>query len=196
MTVRLVSDKSIEICDLSFVQEVKERSQAHLERCYQCVACSSGCPVTYQMDYAPHQILHMTQLGLMDRVLASTTIWLCASCETCATRCPNEIDIVTVMDILRYISLREGCTGQTTLPVFHSAFLDGVRSFGRIHELLMIVRYMLASGSIFKLKDLVRDAILGIKMFLRGKLLIFPHRVRGKDEMKRIFQKTEKRGKV
>jgi len=190
MTVRLVSDKGIEKCDPSFAQEVKDKSQANLERCYQCIACSSGCPVAYQMDYAPHQILRMTQLGLKDRVLDSTTIWLCASCETCATRCPNEIDIVRVMDTLRHMSLRDGRTAQTTLPVFHRAFLGGVRSFGRVHELLMIIRYMLVSGSIFKLKDLVRDAILGIKMFLRGKMPILPHRVRGSAEIKRIFQKA------
>lgn len=194
MTVRLISEKGIEKCDPSFAQEVKDKSQAHLERCYQCIACSSGCPVAYQMDYAPHQILRMTQLGLKDRVLDSTTIWLCASCETCATRCPNEIEIVRVMDALRHISLREGRTAQTTLPVFHHAFLGGVRSFGRVHELLMIIRYMLVSGSIFKLKDLVRDAVLGIKMFLRGKMPILPHRVRGTAEIKRLFQKAGEKG--
>jgi len=194
MTLRLVREKDIEKCDPSFAQEVKDKSQANLERCYQCIACSSGCPVAYQMDYAPHQILRMTQLGLKDRVLDSTTIWLCASCETCATRCPNEIEIVRVMDTLRHISLREGRTAQTSLPVFHSAFLGGVRSFGRVHELLMIIRYMLVSGSIFKLKDLVRDAVLGIKMFLRGKMPILPHRVRGTTEIKRIFQKSGEKG--
>ena len=57
--------------------------------------CSDGCPVAYVMDYYPNQIIHMVRLGLKDKILNSTTIWLCASCETCATRCPNEIDIVS-----------------------------------------------------------------------------------------------------
>jgi heterodisulfide reductase subunit C len=191
MTVRLISKQGTEKCDSSFAQLVKERSQGHLERCYQCVACSSGCPVAYQMDYAPHQILRMTQLGLKDRVLNSATIWLCASCETCATRCPNDIDIVKIMDTIRHISLSEGRTKQTTLPVFHKSFLFGVRSFGRVHELLMIIQYMLISGAIFKLKALARDAILGIKMFKRGKMPVLPHRIKGAGEIKRIFQKAE-----
>ncbi len=192
MTIRLTSEKGKETGDLSFAREVKEKSQAHLERCYQCVACSSGCPVAYAMDYPPHQTIRMTQLGLKDRVLDSTTIWLCASCETCATRCPNDIDIVKVMDTLRQIALREGRTQQTKLPLFHSTFLDGIRSNGKIHELMLILRYTLASGDIFKFKKLFKDMILGAKMFLKGKLAILPSRIKGAKEVRRIFQETEK----
>jgi len=192
MTIRLTSEKGKESGDLSFAREVKEKSQAHLERCYQCVACSSGCPVAFAMDYAPHQILRMTQLGLKDRVLDSATIWLCASCETCATRCPNEIEIVRVMDILRAIALREGRTEQTKLPLFHTTFLDGIKSNGKIHELTLILRYTLTSGDIFKFKKLLKDMVLGAKMFLKGRLAILPNRIKGLDEVKRIFQLTEK----
>ena len=190
--IRLASQKGKESCDLSFAQEVKEKSRAHLERCYQCVACSSGCPVAFAMDYAPHQIIRMAQLGLKDRVLDSTTIWLCASCETCATRCPNDIDIVQVMDTLRQISLREGRTQQTKLPLFHSTFLAGIKSNGKIHELMLILRYTLTSGDIFKFKKLFNDLLLGLKMFRKGRLAILPNRIKGAEEVKRIFQATEK----
>lgn len=190
MTIRLASQKGKESCDLSFAREVKEKSQAHLERCYQCLACSSGCPVAYAMDYPPNQIIRMAQLGLKDRVLNSSTIWLCASCETCATRCPNDIDIVRVMDILREIALREGRTQETKLPLFHSTFLGCIQSKGKVHELSLILRYMLTSGDIFKFKKLFSDMILGLKMFLRGKLTILPGKIKGVAEVKRIFQLT------
>ena len=193
MTIRLISDKGKETGDRAFAEEVKEKSQAHLERCYQCVACSSGCPVAFAMDYAPHQILRMTQLGLKDRVLNSTTIWLCASCETCATRCPNDIEIVQVMDTLRHLALAEGRTEQTKLPLFHNTFLSGIKSNGKIHELMLIMRYMLASGDIFNIRDLLDNMILGAKMFLKGRLAILPDRIKGVGEVKRIFQLTEKK---
>ena len=193
MTIRLASREGKESCDLSFAQEVKEKSQAHLERCYQCLACSSGCPVAYAMDYAPNQLIRMVQLGLKDRVLNSSTIWLCASCETCATRCPNDIEIVRVMDILREIALREGRTQTTKLPLFHSTFLSGIKSLGKVHELSLILFYMLKSGDIFKFKDLFNYMILGLKMFLKGKLVIPPSRIKGVGEVKRIFQLTENR---
>jgi len=193
MTIRLVSQKGKESCDLSFAKDVKEKSQAHLERCYQCLVCSSGCPVAFAMDYPPNQIIRMAQMGLKDRALNSSTIWLCASCETCATRCPNDIDIVKVMDILREIALREGHTQGTKLPLFHSTFLDGIKSKGRVHELTLILRYMLTSGDIFKFKKLFSDMILGLKMFRRGKLAILPSKIKGVVEVKRIFQLTEDR---
>lgn len=192
MTISLVTQKGKENSDASFAQEVRETSQAHLERCYQCVACSSGCPVAFAMDYAPHQILRMTQLGFKDRVLDSTTIWLCASCETCAARCPNEINIVQVMDTLRSIAIREGRTKQTKLLLFHSTFLDGVKRNGRIHELILIMYYMIGSGDLLNLKGLYKNMILGAKMFTRGRLAILPHRIKGVGNIKRIFQLTKK----
>ncbi len=192
MTIRLASEKGKESGNPSFAQEVKEKSQAHLERCYQCVACSSGCPVAFAMDYAPHQILRMTQLGLKDMVLDSTTIWLCASCETCATRCPNDIDIVKVMDTLRQTALSEGRTQQTKVPLFHATFLDVIKSKGKIHELTLILRYTLTSGDIMKVKKLSKDALMGAKMFAKGKLIVLPTKIKGLGQIKRIFQQTEK----
>lgn len=194
--IRLVSGNRNESGDMTFTREVKEKSQAHLERCYQCIACSSGCPVAFAMDYAPHQVLRMTQLGIKERVLDSTTIWLCASCETCATRCPNEINIVQVMDILRSIALREGRTGQTKLPLFHTTFLDGVRSNGKIHELMLILRYTVTSGNLFKFKKLFWDMILGIKMFTKGRLAILPDKIERIEEVRRIFQLARQEDRI
>ena len=174
MTVRLTTPKGSEKVDASFAVEVMERSQADLERCYQCQACSSGCPVAFAFDYAPHRLLRMVQFGLKDLVLDSQTIWLCASCETCATRCPNDIEIVQVMDTLRGIALREGRTAQTKLPLFHNTFLDGIRQNGRIHELTLIIKYTFASGDVFRVKKLMKDALLGAKMFAKDKLIILP----------------------
>ncbi len=194
MTVQLVTEKGKEKCDPAFTKEVMERSHSHLERCYQCIACSSGCPGAYQMDYPPHQLLRMVQLGLKDRVLDSNTFWICLSCETCATRCPNDIEIVLVMDALREIALKEGRKGTTKLPLFHATFLYMVKMFGKVYELGLILVYTIFSGNILKLKGLMRDAVLGIKMFMRGKLAILPPKVKGKAQIKRIFQLSSKTG--
>jgi heterodisulfide reductase subunit C len=194
MTIQLVSEKGKEKCDLAFYKEVKEKSQAHLERCYQCVACSSGCPAAYQMDYPPHQLLRMVQLGLKDRVLNSNTYWICLSCETCATRCPNNIEIVLVMDALREAAIKEGRKGATKLPLFHNTFLMMVRYCGKTYELGLILWYTIFSGNIFKLKSLMKDAVLGVKMFSRGKLAIMPPRIKGQKQIKRIFELSDKTG--
>ena len=59
------------------------------------------------MDYKPNQVMQMVSLGMKDRLLACKTIWICASCYTCSTRCPNEIDVAGVMDWLRQTALKE-----------------------------------------------------------------------------------------
>jgi heterodisulfide reductase subunit C2 len=192
MTVNLITEKGKEKANTAFAREVAEHSHAHLERCYQCSACSSGCPAAYQMDYEPHRFLRMVQLGLKERVLNSNTYWICLSCETCATRCPNDIEIVLVMDAIREISLKEAHKGTTKLPLFHGTFLNMVQMFGRVYELGLILIYTVFSGNVFKIKGLIGDALLGVKMFSRGKLAIIPTNIKGKAQIKQMFQVSGK----
>ncbi len=187
MTFRLISEHGKEQCDVAFMKEVRERSGANLERCYQCVACSSGCPAAYVMDYAPHQIIRMSLLGLKDKVLDSKAYWLCLSCETCAARCPNEIDIVKFMDTLREIAIREGRTQQTTLPLFHKTFLGVVKSYGKTFEIGLILQYMLKSKEIFNLKEMLAYIPLGLSMFIKGKLALIPDKIKGAGNIRQIF---------
>jgi heterodisulfide reductase subunit C len=88
----------------SFLKLVEKESGEKIASCFQCQKCSNGCPVVYAMDYPPHRMMRLIQLGMEDELLASNTIWVCATCETCSTRCPNDIEIASVMDILRELS--------------------------------------------------------------------------------------------
>jgi heterodisulfide reductase subunit C len=90
-----------------FVRQVEEISGQDLLACNQCGKCSAGCPVVAVMDLLPSQVIRMAQLG-MEEVLESNTIWVCASCLTCATRCPKGVDLPRVMEALRQIALRQG----------------------------------------------------------------------------------------
>ncbi|MBN1955608.1 MAG: 4Fe-4S dicluster domain-containing protein [Anaerolineae bacterium] len=90
-----------------FVQDVQDISGQDLLSCNQCGKCSAGCPVAGTMDLLPSQVVRMAQLG-MEEVLSSRTIWTCASCLTCVTRCPKGVDLPRMMEALREISLRAG----------------------------------------------------------------------------------------
>ncbi|HHS96407.1 MAG TPA: 4Fe-4S dicluster domain-containing protein [Chloroflexi bacterium] len=92
-----------------FVSEVEEISGEDLLACNQCGKCSAGCPVASVMDLLPSQVIRMAQLG-MEEVLESRTIWICASCLTCVTRCPKGVDLPRLMEALREIALRAGAT--------------------------------------------------------------------------------------
>ena len=90
-----------------FVSQVEEISGQDLLACNQCGKCSAGCPVVAAMDLLPSQVIRMSQLGMED-VLESNTIWICASCLTCVTRCPKGVDLPRLMEALRQIALRQG----------------------------------------------------------------------------------------
>jgi heterodisulfide reductase subunit C len=90
-----------------FVRQVEEISGQDLLACNQCGKCSAGCPIVAAMDLLPSQVIRMAQLG-MEEVLESNTIWICASCLTCVTRCPKGVDLPRLMEALRQIALRQG----------------------------------------------------------------------------------------
>jgi len=76
------------------------------ELCYQCGTCSAGCPIVERMDVGPRRVLLMLQQG-DESVLETETIWLCAACYTCDSRCPRGIRISALMEALRQMTLRK-----------------------------------------------------------------------------------------
>ncbi len=155
--------------------------------CYQCQKCSAGCPVVFFMDYKPHQVMQMVNLGRITPLLSSRTIWVCASCYTCSTRCPNEVNVAGVMDGLRRQALIEKVApAEVRVRLFHRAFLDDIRAHGRVHELFMMARYKMATRTYFD------DMRLGWRMFARGKLKLFPSFVKNRKEIARLFARQDR----
>ncbi len=150
-------------------EAVLHESGQNVNLCYQCMKCAAGCPISYAMDYKPAQLIHAIRLGLDELVLNSKTMWLCASCETCTTRCPQEVDVAKVMDAVKIIAVRRGV--KPTIPEvasFYRAALANIKKCGRMYELGMIV------GLKMRTFDLLKDAGLGMKMFRKGKLKMIP----------------------
>lgn len=98
---------STETLQSEFVRKVVEISGQDLLACNQCGKCSAGCPVAFAMDLLPSQVIRLAQLGL-EEILNANTIWFCASCLTCLSRCPRGVDLPRVMEALRQLVLREG----------------------------------------------------------------------------------------
>jgi len=170
--------------DTTFADEVKERSGVNIDRCYQCLTCTLGCSFCFAMDFAPNQVVRMVQLGLRDEVLSSTAIWFCASCQACATRCPHDVDIPRVMDILRLMSLEAGVENRnTSIPSLHRTFLKSIERRGRQYELGILLALKLKTG------DFLSDLGLGLKMLFKGKLaLLPPKKTREMKQIREIFR--------
>lgn len=152
-----------------FMKLIQPSIGNNVSLCYQCKKCSVGCPIVYEMDYTPTQIMQAIRLGMKDLVLKSKTIWLCTSCETCATRCPQDIEITDVMDAARKIAIKEKVKpGVKDILDFYRSFVQMMKIFGRMYELGVILSYKL------KKKDFKRDIPLGLKLVKFGKLRLLP----------------------
>ena len=98
--------KTLQLKKGELIQEVEDLCGENLFGCYQCGTCSAGCPFIDEMDLSPDEIIRYVILDRKE-VLNSKTIWLCASCFTCAERCPRDINITKIMEALRQIILRK-----------------------------------------------------------------------------------------
>ena len=175
--------------DLTFAEQINQLSEQTTQLCYHCHKCTAGCPVADDMTYGPDRVLRMVQLGQKDALLASHDIWLCAGCETCGTRCPNEIDIARVMDALRQVALESGVrAAEPDAEKFHKLFMLVVQNFGRSHEAILL--------GLFKLwtMNLLADMDSGVVLVTKGKIPIVPHAIKGRNEVKQIFAGTRAAG--
>ena len=166
------------------LMEVDRLSGQHVEDCFHCHKCTAGCPVVGAMQYGPDRILRMIALDQFDLLLPSQDIWLCSGCFTCATRCPNGIDMSAVMDSLRQLALQERVqVGEEDALLFHQLFMGVVGRMGRSHEAFMLGLFKILSHV-----PLMEDVGAGIGLFLRGKIPLLPDRTRAAGEVRRIFQ--------
>lgn len=170
-----------------FKDEILALCGEDASNCVQCGKCTASCPIAPEMDLKPSQVLRNIQVNSRKPVLQSSTIWLCASCETCSSRCPEGIEIATVMDTLRKLAVEEGlATGKEQIVDFDEIFLDSIKRHGRVHELGLIIRYNMAS------RKPLKDAHLGPLMLGKGKLSLLAHRVREKAKVREIFRQSRR----
>jgi heterodisulfide reductase subunit C len=181
-------------CEPGFASEVEAHGGKGVHLCYQCGSCSGGCPVVFMMDYTPRKLMRMINLGMKDQVLQSGTIWVCASCFTCTTRCPRGIDIAKVMTACRDIALKEGRDVENPRsPVVYRSFIELVEKYGRLFEPMLMAKIAMKTKDrpMDAARELMKDAPLGLEMAKRGKLALFPHRTKGLDQVRKIVKKVK-----
>ena len=92
--------------------------------------------------------------------MESQTPWLCASCQTCTTRCPQGIDIARVMDFIVGEAMAKGIKPKVPeVALFNKVFLRDVDLLGRSYELGLMVEMNMRTKQPFKDVDLGLDMI-------------------------------------
>jgi heterodisulfide reductase subunit B len=152
----------------ALAQTIQREIGQNVFLCYQCVKCTSGCPLADHFDLTPNQIMRSVQFN-DERALESKTIWLCAACQTCTTRCPQGLDIAAIMDTLRIEAKRRGLPPAIPeVDKFSTLFLRDIGLLGRLYEVGLMAGMNLVTGKLMK------DMDMGLEMMKRRKLKLIP----------------------
>jgi heterodisulfide reductase subunit C len=172
--------------EAGLLQAVNEISGVNVAGCLQCKKCTNGCPVAMLVQVPPSEIIKRLRLNEGDSILSSDLVWMCASCETCFSRCPMQIDMAAVMDALRIISIKKNINKQKgNVPLFNKWFLKTVKIFGRTYDLGMIAAYKVGTSSYFQ------DADKFPMMLQKRKIALFPSFKANRKFVTRIFKKKQ-----
>ena len=138
------------------------------------------------MDYSPHAVIRLVQLGLKKEALENSAIWICVGCNTCSVQCPNGIDIPVVSDTLCEIALEEGiAVAEPDILNFHREVLNSIRRYGRAHKLEIMLRYKAKKHNWFA------DVGVGLRMLLKRKLHLMPSRSSDIFSVKKLFEQNQ-----
>ena len=178
--------------DYHFLGQIETAGPYQASACFQCRKCTNGCPVTFAMDLFPDEVIRLVILGHRKAVLRCDTIWVCAACETCTTRCPNDVKIAELMDCLKEMAVQEGIRStQPQILSLHTSFLKDVKRWGRVFETTFLPEYFLRSGELlrmWKTGTWRAEMKLSWQMTRKRRLPILPKTIKGKKEVRKILE--------
>ena len=159
-----------------------------IARCLQCGTCTGSCPVSHAMDISPRQLIALFRAGDLDAIMQSRSIWLCASCYACTTRCPAGIKVTDLIYALKRTAMEtRHRTFAPQVSVLATQFVRTVSAYGRLHEATLMRRYYLRTNP-FKLLGLIP---LVVSMARTRRLSLFPRHIRAHMQLSRIIRKAQ-----
>ena len=172
-----------------FLKQVEDiPAGERIKRCIQCGTCTGSCPVSYAMDISPRQLIALFRLGEMETIMKSRSIWICASCYACTTRCPEGIKITDIIYALKRTAMEKKFKSNAhQVQLLADLFIDNLMSYGRLHEGTLIRRFYMKTRftRLFGFIPLVK------KMHQTKRLALFPKKIRAHESLSRIIKKAQ-----
>jgi len=159
-----------------------------ISRCLQCGTCTGSCPVSYAMDISPRKVIALFRAGQIEEILRSRTIWICASCYMCTTRCPQHIKITDLLYALKRTAMDTGLYPDR-FPVYLLSrnFVRLVNRYGRNNELLLMLLYHLRRNPL----ELLRSLPLAVQMYKKGRISLWPTQIKGVGAIRKILEASK-----
>ncbi|MBT8351932.1 MAG: 4Fe-4S dicluster domain-containing protein [Deltaproteobacteria bacterium] len=84
-------------------------AKARTLACFTCGECSSACPVVSGRSvFDPRTLFRMINLGMIDELIRSPSIWLCIACGRCTECCSQLVDGQEIISNIKKLAIREG----------------------------------------------------------------------------------------
>jgi heterodisulfide reductase subunit C len=139
------------------------------------------------MDISPRQVIARYRAGDVSTVLTTTSIWLCASCYGCTSRCPAGIKVTDMVYALKRLAAARGIApSREPVFAFPDAFTSVVRRYGRNNEPRFLIAYNRRAGWM----GLVRNGVLGLRLLLKGRIPLRATRIRGHGQLVGIMDRA------
>jgi heterodisulfide reductase subunit C len=164
-----------------------------LRRCIQCGTCTGSCPVSYAMDMSPREVIAHFRAGDIESILRSRTIWYCASCYACTTRCPSGIKITDLLYALKRMGIDQHIhPARFPVYVLSESFVKVVNRYGRNWETGLMERYWRRTTTpVLGMVNLIKKSPLFLKLWRHGRANLFPQRIRGIRDLQSIIARAE-----
>jgi len=190
METEIYTPLRLDEIDNALQRELKEKLDVDIETCLECGKCSGGCSNGHIFDYTPRKIVQLVKLGDEETLAGMDALWICLSCQLCLDRCPAGIDIPRILDYFREKAVTKGVKAtRPDVHLFMELMLEEARDKGRISEVPLMIRFKKKTGQYLK------DAGLGFRMFLKGKLSPFPSRMQKPEGLKKLISERKKENK-
>lgn len=112
------------------LERIVQDANVNTKDCYQCGKCSAGCPVAPLADMTPREVIRNLQLGLTKPVLESNMPWFCIGCGMCLARCPQGVDLPSLMTACKKEAKAQGYTPIKEVDKFNTLFIEGIYDKG------------------------------------------------------------------
>ncbi len=160
-----------------------------IKACIQCGTCTGSCPVSFAMDISPREVIALFRAGDIESILKSKTIWTCASCYACQTRCPASIKVTDIIYALKRTAMdRKIYSRKFPVHLLKDSFVKNIYRFGRLNEPRLMVYYLLKTGIIKSFAYLP----LGIKMAINGRIEYKASKIKDIIGFRQIMKAAEK----
>jgi heterodisulfide reductase subunit A len=98
---------------INIAKEVHDKilDEEKLRNCFECGICTASCSVAEMLgdDYSPRRLLEDIY-SKPEEVLNSETIWFCAWCYKCHSRCPQALNLPEILLFMRTAAAKRGNT--------------------------------------------------------------------------------------